>query len=243
MKRKRPFYNIGLIGLGVGLLAIAMWISSPDPLDCATPDSAECVVKPPGFQYLSIVACIEFATSTETLHGVLAHLPAEQKGKLDVHLATDYFFLILYVIFILGFSLRAVSESLRNSFLVAGIFGLVAGVFDVLENLEITKIVAAYEPVPEFTYDLWWMHVTTWTKWGALAMVYFIMFFYFRKGFNLYQKALGYLGLIPIVLGVAAYFIPELLVVWFVKSVTAYFFFVVIYALFYKKPNSNLRFF
>jgi hypothetical protein len=173
----------------------------------------------------------------------LAHLPAEQKGKLEVHLATDYVFLVMYVIFLIGFAFQAVAQSLRNSYLLAAIFALVAGVFDVLENLEITKIVAAYEPLPGFTYDLWWMHITTWTKWGALAMTFFILFFYFRKGFNLYQKALGYLGLVPIALGAGAYFIPELLVVWFTNSIMLYFCLLVVYALFFKKPNSNLRFF
>lgn len=243
MKRKKSFYNIGLIGLAVGLLSIAMWISSPNPIDCATPESAECVVKPAGFQFLSIVPCIEFATEVETLHGVLAHLPAEQRGKLDVHLTTDYVYLVLYVIFLIGFSLQVVSLSLRNGYLLAVIFALVAGIFDVLENLEISKILTTYQPLPEFTYDLTWMHITTWTKWGSIAMVFFILFFYFRKGFNMYQKALGYLGLIPISLGVAAYFVPELMVVWFINSIFLYFILLVIYSLLFKKPNSNLRFF
>lgn len=244
MTRKKPFYTIGLIGLAVALLAVVMGIIQPMPIICHSELVENCITLTPGLGNHNFILAVEFATQSEHIHGLFGNLTDMDRGKLVAQMYADMAFIALYVLFLSSLCVQISSMKRRNGYLLGVLLALGAGAADVLENNIILDFANNYSATADYSNAIHWLRIYTWSKWGALTLIFFLLFFYFRKGFNNYQKALGYVsGWVPLLLIAPAFFLPEYFSFWFAMSIFGAFALVICYCLLFKKPNSNLRFF
>ena len=132
----------------------------------------------------------------------------------------DYVFMVAYGAFLFFFSQYLARSSDNRLYLGASALAVLAPLADMVENLQIAKILKSVagenEPLLQSTINL--MHTATWIKWLALALVFLIFAYHFYTS----QKRswlMAILLTLPVLLAIAAWFQPGAATELFAKSI------------------------
>ncbi|HAA56590.1 MAG TPA: hypothetical protein DCE42_17635 [Myxococcales bacterium] len=176
--------------------------------------SAACAAKKQSAKgFTRLILAVEFATSdcqiAQALHGK-EHTPDQMK-RLRWHTYFDYLFMVVYSAFL---GLLAWVLMLRTGKAFFGVCGVILAlamfVGDAVENLQILSIFSAYltDPVNvRASYLL--LHLFTWLKWGALALMFGVLSLGFFPREGVFAKVVAWLCLGIFVFGGVVFFMDH----------------------------------
>lgn len=222
---QRPFLLSGVIGIALIVIGVIITVIGPGRSD----ELAD------GF--FSPVIAFEFATETEDIIQVFgeANSPAREEIVRAMNNSTrlDFLFLILYGAFLFTFSITCASLTGNRVYYLPALLSVVAPIFDVLENLQLLSIMGQIGG-GEFVSELPYLRFYTWMKWGALALIFFLLVPFFRTA-GTFGRFLSIIAVVPLVLGILAFFKPGLLNELFALSTVLMFMLMIIFSFTYRK--------
>jgi hypothetical protein len=154
-------------------------------------------------------------------------------ASMDLGNRLDYAYMLMYSMFLLLFSITC-AKMTQNSYYYAGaLIALVVLAGDAMENVQLLGITANLTN-GDFSPYLKPLYLFTWIKWGGLALIFFILSFWFFKG-SLFSKIISATGIISFILGIAAFLNRSILNEFFALSVALMFVLMIIYCFTYRK--------
>lgn len=226
----RPFLLSGIIGIGVIILSLVLVKTEPRH----TGDLAE------GF-FTPIVA-FEFAESAQDVNLIFLDRSSQIiTGAVEaVTFGTylDFIFMTLYGLFLVTFSLICVALTKKSFYYWAAVLAVLALLFDLIENLQLLKIMDQLG-TGSMVGELRYLHLFTWLKWGALALIFLMLIPFFRKS-GAFGRVLAVLAPIPLVLGFLAYFVPGLLNELFALSISVMFLLTILFSFIHTRERVDV---
>ena len=222
--KQRPFLISGYIGIGVvivGLVMLALAPSETGPL-------------PRGF-FTPIVA-LEFARSERLVLELFG--PAGSPLRESVLLALrrgvwlDFLFMLLYGGFLFTFARRCAQLTGRRLYQMAAIVAVVAVIADAVENIQLLQIMNGVEQTNSVA-DLLLLQISTWLKWGSLAILFLLLIPFLRNS-NPLGRFAAMVSAVPIVFGMLAYLGPGAITEFFALSISTTILLLIAFALTYE---------
>lgn len=224
--RERPFLVSGILGLGAVVMTLVLSAVGPRPT----------APLPAGF--ITPVLAFEFAETEDEVAALLT--PVDQPAGDTVRAAMDrvnrldFLYIALYGGCLLAFSLTCARLSGQRLYYALAALAVAIMAADMLENaqlLAITRDLGA-RPIEALLARL---RLFTWLKWGGLALWFLLMRPYFQRA-GRFGRLLGLVSLLPLLLGIAAFFRPGLLSELFALTIGLLFLLLTVYAWRFKQP-------
>lgn len=217
-----PYAKIGLLAVPLTVLTVLMEFYFPE-------------FKPEG--YPNFIVAFEFAKSLKDLNLLFSLLAPVEIEKIDIGNYIDFGYMVVYSLFLFLF-FRKSWKIHQFRFLLSGIpLSMLILAADFYENillLEITDIYAKKGIVAEMQQVLYQLQITTWIKWGGLALAFFLLFFVFIRG-KILSKIVAVFCLLPIIEMILLWTTSMFSVSDFTLSVFAVFTVLVVYSFAFKK--------
>jgi hypothetical protein len=196
---RNRFGRARVFGLGTVAVGLLLQLLTPREIGAL----------PPGF--LTPIIALEFATNQEDVRQLFetpgGSFPALLQ-TMQANTLLDFLFILLYTVFLVLFAVACAQTTARTLYWVAAGTAVVAGIADVLENVQLLAIFGQV-PQGEFTAELARLRVSTWIKWGSLAAYFLMLMPYLRNQGGLARLILM-LAAVPAILGVLAFLQPGL---------------------------------
>lgn len=220
----KPFIKTGIVGLLVLAMSVVLLAVFP----------AKAPRMPDGF-FTPIIA-FEFIETTAEVFQMFVTTDAtvrqEIVNAMDLGNRLDFIYMCLYSLFLLLFSVKCAEISGNKFYYIGAAVSVLVLVGDVLENVQLLGITAQLEN-GNFDTLLFRLHLFTWIKWGGMALIFILLFFWFKKG-NLFSKAIGATGIVSFHLGMLSYLHRSVITEIFCLSVALMFILMIIYCFTYK---------
>lgn len=226
---QRPFLKIGILGLIVIAWGGFLMLVFP----------SQVAEMPPGFS--TPIIAFEFIKSAEEASNLFrstASIDGSQiKQAMDLGNRLDYVYMFLYSAFLFFFAYTVSTTYNIPIYRLGMLLAAVALLGDAMENLQLLGITSGL-PSGEIQAELDALQLWTWIKWGSLALYFLLFSTYFKTG-GCYSKLIAILGIIPVVLGLAAFFHRSQLNELFAVSVMSMFLLIIIYCFVHKTPSTT----
>ncbi|MBC2715198.1 MAG: hypothetical protein HF978_07815 [Desulfobacteraceae bacterium] len=220
----RTFLKVGYVGLLVMGMSILLVIIFP----------SKASKMPDGF--ITPVIAFEFIeTRMEVFQMFMSTdgtIRQEMVDAMDLGNQLDFIYMLLYSMFLLMFSLKCAKISSEKFYYIGAALSLMVLSADALENIQLMGITANLES-GEFESCLTWLHLFTWIKWGGIATIFLVLFFWFIKG-DIFSKIIGFTGILSFLTGVLAYLNRSVLNEIFGLTVAMMFLMMIVYCFTYK---------
>lgn len=227
----RPFLKNAV--LGVVLVITSLWLNRVFPSDAPS--------LPAGFS--TPIIAFEFVQTDDEvrrLFGVVGtDWDREFSERMDAGNRIDFFYMVLYSLFLSLFSITCANISGRKFFLAGAFLAILSLFADFMENVQLLGISAAL-PAGPFERELIRLYAYTWLKWGALAFTFLTLTPYFFRG-GVFAKAIALSNITCCILGVFAFFHRSVFNELFALSVALVFVLMILYS-FTCKTGDGLRF-
>lgn len=225
--RERPFLVSGILGLGAVVMTLVLSAVGPRP---AAPLSA-------GF--MTPVLAFEFAETEAEVAALFA--PGGQpagdavRAAMDRVNRLDFLYIALYGGCLLAFALTCARLTGQRLYFLAAALAVAIMAADVLENVQLLAITRdlGARSIDDLLTRL---RLFTWLKWGGLALWFLLMRPYFQREARL-GRFIGLVSLLPLLLGVVAFFQPGLLSELFALSIGLLFLLLTVYAWRFRQPS------
>ncbi len=221
---KRPFINVGYLGLLVAGMSIVLL--------AVFPSRAAWMMK--GF-YTPILA-FEFVQSPDEVERMFGFPGTREHStmlaSMDLGNRLDYLYMLLYTSFLFFFSRACARTTGRRHYYAGSGLSIVILMADALENVQLLKITAKMAG-SDIAGALVFLHVFTWIKWGGIAVVFLILALYFFRGGSS-SKTIAVLGVVSFLLSVGAYCRRSVLNELMGLSVSLMFLAMIVYCFIYK---------
>lgn len=221
---KRPFLISSMIGIGVIIIGLIINFIGPGPADNL----------PDGF--ITPIIAFEFASEDEQISHIFDKALAQDQHAFlrDMINSTrlDFLFLLLYGAFLFTFSITCVSLTGKRLYYLAALLAIIAPTFDILENMKLFAVMEQYASGASH-YELETLRFYTWVKWGALALIFLLLFPFFRSS-GKYGRFLSIFAVLPAALGVVAFLSPGLPNELFAISTIIMFLLMIIFSFVYR---------
>ncbi len=225
----RPFVKAGYVGLLVIVMSVVLVILFPSkasklPDGFFTPIIAFEFIetRPEVFQM--------FFSTDGTVHQTMV-------DAMDLGNQLDFIYMLLYSTFLMMFSVKCAEISSKRFYYIGAALALIVLLADAMENMQLMGITANLD-TGNFDHYLSWLHVFTWIKWGGIAAIFLVLFFWFIKG-GLFSKIIGLTGILSAAAGIAAYLNRSVINEIFSLSVAMMFIMMIIYCFVYKSYDAH----
>lgn len=218
--KDRPFLISGVLGLGAVIMTLVMSAIGPRP---AVPLSA-------GF--VTPVLAFEFAETEAEVAALFAPVgqPAGNtvRAAMDRVNQLDFLYIALYGGCLLAFALTCYRLTGQPVYLLTAALAVAIMVADVLENVQLLGITRDLG-VQAIDQRLTFLRLFTWLKWGGLVLWFLLMRSYFQQA-GRFGHFIALVSILPLLLGVAAFFSPGLLSELFALAIGLLFLLLTVYA-------------
>jgi hypothetical protein len=224
MIMNKPFFKTGIVGLLVLVMSVVLLAVFP----------SKAPRMPDGF-FTPIIAFEFIETNAEVFQMFVstdATIRQEIVNAMDLGNRLDYIYMCLYSLFLLLFSVTCAKISGKKFYYIGAAISTLVLAGDIFENIQLLGITAQLEN-GNFDALLTRLHIFTWVKWGGMALIFVILFFWFKKG-NLFSKIIGAVGLLSFHLGMISYLLRSVITEIFCLSVALMFILMIIYCFNYK---------
>ncbi|MCD6585377.1 MAG: hypothetical protein J7K96_06410 [Desulfobacteraceae bacterium] len=222
--KNRPFLKAGYIGLLVIVMSMILVTIFPSkaskmPQGFFTPIIA--------FEFIETKAEVFqlFASTDGTIRQTMV-------DAMDLGNQLDFIYMFLYSLFLLMFCLKCAEISSKKYYYIGAVIAVAVLSADALENIQLLGITANLE-TGNFKQYLAWLHLFTWMKWGGIAVIFLVLFFWFIKG-GIFSKIIGITGAWSFASGLLAFLSRSVLNELFGLTVALMFIMMIIYCLIYK---------
>jgi len=185
------------IGLSISLFVFAIFLTRTFPNKAAN--------LPEGFR--TPIISFEFAESNEEVLMMYNYEQQEIKDKFiyDMQLGNelDYIYMVLYTSFLIAFLLWLAKVENKKQIKKMIAIAVIALIGDAFENIFLLTINSAVALSTEFSHWLVYLHIITWIKWFALALI-FAGIAYYLPSKNLLLKIINKIFFLPILLAIAS---------------------------------------
>lgn len=221
--------------LGIILFLFAILLTSIFPNKAAN--------LPEGFR--TPIISFEFAQSKEEVLMMYDYKQQELKENFihDMKLGNelDYIYMLLYTSFLIAVLLwlSEVENKKQIKKLIA--LAVIALITDAIENVFLLKINSAVSSMTEFEHWLVYLHIITWIKWFALAVIFAAMA-YLLSSQNLLLKIVNKIFFLPVILALASLVNKYIFTELFALSIMLSFLLAFIFLFIYQKlePKSTI---
>ena len=222
--KNRPFLKAGYIGLLVIVMSMILVTIFPSkaskmPQGFFTPIIA--------FEFIETKAEVFqlFASTDGTIRQTMV-------DAMDLGNQLDFIYMFLYSLFLLMFCLKCAEISSKKYYYIGAVIAVAVLSADALENIQLLGITANLE-TGNFKQYLARLHLFTWMKWGGIAVIFLVLFFWFIKG-GIFSKIIGITGAWSFASGLLAFLSRSVLNELFGLTVALMFIMMIIYCLIYK---------
>lgn len=225
----RPFLKAGYIGLAVIAMSLILLMIFP----------SRASKMPDGF--ITPVIAFEFIRTPAEVFQLFAStsgtVQRDMVAAMDLGNRLDFVYMVLYSAFLLVFSVRCAQLSSKKVYYLGAVIAVVVLAADVMENIQLLGITASLD-TGDFEQYLIRLHLFTWIKWGGIAAIFLVLFFWFARG-GMFSKIIGMGGLISAGTGVLAYFNRSVLNEIFSLSVAVMFILMIVYCFVWKSNEAD----
>jgi hypothetical protein len=225
---KKPFFNIGLLGLF--LLPFVIYFNALSPAKEKIPTG-----------YNSSIVAFEFVSDYDELDEVLGPLSEHEIQNLDKLNLWDFGFMVIYGGFLFFFIQkfgRVNKLKLLDKLKWVALLPILADAIENLQLLGLSEQFVAGHQLGTEAFTL--LQFATWTKWLTLAVLFAFLGIAFTRIDK--SKAMGYILFIPIILGVFALIIQNrVLIDTFSLSIFLGFLILVIYSFIHKTRQIEME--
>ncbi len=228
--KDRPFLLSGILGLGAVIMTLALSLVGPRPT----------APLPAGF--ITPVLAFEFAETEADVAGLFAPVgqPAGDAVRADMDRVNrlDFIYIVLYGGCLVAFSWVCFRLTGQRIYLLTATLAVAIMAADVLENVQLLAITRdlGAQPIDALLARL---RLFTWLKWGGLALWFLLMRPYFQHA-GRFGGVIAVVSLLPLLLGIAAFFWPGLLSELFVLAIGLLFLLLTVYAWRLRQPRPLL---
>lgn len=224
--KERPFLISGILGLGAVIVTLVLSAVGPRP------------TAPLADGFITPVLAFEFAETEGEVAALFAPVdqPAGDAVRADMDRVNrlDFLYIALYGGCLLAFALTCYRLTGQRVYLLTGALAVAIMIADVLENAQLLAITRdlGTQPVDDLLLRL---RLFTWLKWGGLALWFLLMRPYFQSTGRV-GRFIGLVSVLPLLLGVVAFFSPGLLSELFALAIGLLFLLLTIYAWRFRQP-------
>jgi hypothetical protein len=224
--KDRPFLLSGILGLGAVIMTLVLSAVGPRPT----------APLPSGF--ITPVLAFEFAETEAELAALFAPVGQSAgdavRADMDRVNRLDFLYIALYGGGLLAFALTCARLTGQRLYTVAAALVVVIMAADVLENWQLLAITRdlGRQPVDN---SLLRLRLFTWLKWGGLALWFLLVRPYFQDA-GRFGRFIGLVSILPLLLGVAAFFSPGLLSELFALAIGLLSLLLTVYAWRFRQP-------
>jgi len=222
---RRPFLKSGIIGLLLILSSLALMKVFP----------SQAPELPSGF--FTPILAFEFAVSPQEVENLFGEPQSEYRAAMiaamDLGNRLDYIYMVLYTLFLLGFSVTCARLNQNPYYYSAALISILVLLGDVMENVQLLGITRKLAE-GGFERELQLLFYFTWLKWGGLALIFLILVPHFlMDGFT--TKLIAVVGLGTVVLAILSFLNRSVYNELFSISIAFMFLITIIYALTHKQ--------
>ncbi len=220
----RPFLKAGYVGALVIVLSIILLIIFPSK----APKLADGFFTPIiAFEFIETPAEVfqMFVSTDGTVRQTMV-------DAMDLGNQLDFIYMFLYSLFLLMFCLKCAEISSKKYYYIGAVIALAVLAADALENIQLLGITANLE-TGDFKQHIAWLHLFTWIKWGGIAAIFLVLFFWFING-GIFSKIIGITGVLSFVSGLLAFLNRSVLNEIFGLTVAVMFIMMILYCFIYK---------
>ena len=216
----KPFLKAGYIGVLLAALSITLLVVNPSWAGKL----------PQGF--INPVTSFEFIrTETEVydlFEGDVSGERAELVKRMEKGTYLDFFYMIVYTVFLLFFTGVCRSITGRKWFLFSSIIAWCVFFSDFGENLQLLSIMAKLQS-RNFSYEIGKLNLFTWAKWGGLSAL-FISIIPFLRECGSFGRMISVAVLLSSITGSAAFLNRSFLNEVYVLSIAVIFMMLIIFS-------------
>ena len=220
----RPFFKSGIIGILLIITSLTLVKVFP----------SQAPNLPDGF--FTPILAFEFAISRQEVENLFGESQSDYRktmvAAMDLGNRLDYLYMILYSLFLFGFSITCARLNRRRRYYFAALVAVLVLIGDVMENIQLFGITRKLAE-GGFEKELQLLFYFTWLKWGGLALIFLILLPYFFNG-SLVAKLIALVGLTTVILAILAFIHRSVINEIFAISVGVMFLMMIIHALTHK---------
>ncbi|MBT4266729.1 MAG: hypothetical protein HN580_26330 [Deltaproteobacteria bacterium] len=217
----RPFFKSGIIGILLIISSLALLKVFP----------SQAPRLPDGF--FTPILAFEFVNSRQEVENLFGEPQSAYRAAMvtamDLGNRLDYAYMILYSLFLFGFSITCARLTQRRRYYFAALISILVLIGDAMENVQLLGITRKLAD-GGYEKELQLLFYFTWLKWGGLALIFLILVPYFFKG-SLIAKLIALIGLTTVVLAILSFLNRSVLNEIYSLSVAVMFLVTIIYAL------------
>ncbi|KAA3633718.1 MAG: hypothetical protein DWQ02_12685 [Bacteroidetes bacterium] len=209
IKNRKPEILISILGLGIIILSLILRSIFP----------TEVPWMPEGFT--TPIIAFEFLLTTSEVLMFFGSAGPEQEALVEAMLTghkIDNVYLVVYGLFLAGWSLLAARKTRNNFFYLLIFFAILASIGDWYENKQLVLIASnlSWGYFDGTLFELW---LCTWLKWGSLSITLAgLSFFTWKQGWT--GKIFAVVSAITLILGGIAFFERSAITSYFTLGIT-----------------------